>query len=311
MWAPAPSKFTYQWKADGKAISKATGSTFKLTSAQRNKKITVTVTASKTAYTSKTMTSRATGKVAPQPPKYQTPAGLRNINYDGVPGFGGCGFNLTPGMNGLKVQMVADKLGVRQGFQSMSPLLRSRVKRFQASRRIPATGVVDKRTWTAMGFSAASWTGIDCYKRGLRINRDSTRAQIINAFVATSMEYRGRRYIWGGANTPSQGADCSGMIIQALYSIGINPNPNNTVNHALPAWRSSRNMYALSGLRHVPISKVQRGDIVFYAMGGRAINHVAVYIGNGQIIEELPGGGRISGLRSHRGLQAQAVRPVP
>ncbi len=137
---------------------------------------------------------------------------------------------------------------------------------------LPATGVVDERTWTAMGFSASDWTALDCYKRPVRIVPGSSRQAIIEAFVATALEYNGSRYIWGGANRPDQGADCSGLIIQALYSIGIDPDPNNTVNHALPTWRSSRNLYDAPGFVHVPISQLQRGDVVFYAVGSPTIN---------------------------------------
>lgn len=59
-WAVTPS---YQWYANGKAIAKATKSTVTLTSAQRGKTITVTVTGKKAGYTTTTKTSKATAKV--------------------------------------------------------------------------------------------------------------------------------------------------------------------------------------------------------------------------------------------------------
>ncbi len=62
-WGPAPVALTYQWKANGTAISGATATTYKPTSATVGKTITVTVTGKKTAYTTATRTSTATAAV--------------------------------------------------------------------------------------------------------------------------------------------------------------------------------------------------------------------------------------------------------
>ena len=61
-WSPAPT-FTYQWYANGKKISKATKASFKVTSAQKGKRITVAVTAKRPYYTTLIKTSPATSKV--------------------------------------------------------------------------------------------------------------------------------------------------------------------------------------------------------------------------------------------------------
>lgn len=66
-WAPSPS-FSYQWYANGKPISGATRSTFKLTPNQFGTTITVKVTGKRSTYVTASRTSKATGKVvAPQP----------------------------------------------------------------------------------------------------------------------------------------------------------------------------------------------------------------------------------------------------
>lgn len=57
-------KLSYRWYANGSSISGATKATFKLTSKQVGKKITVKVTATKTGYASKVKTSASTAKVA-------------------------------------------------------------------------------------------------------------------------------------------------------------------------------------------------------------------------------------------------------
>lgn len=63
-WSPKPSKITYQWKANGKAIAGATKKTYKVTSKVAGKRITVTVKVTKTGYLTTSKTSSKTAKVA-------------------------------------------------------------------------------------------------------------------------------------------------------------------------------------------------------------------------------------------------------
>jgi Leucine-rich repeat (LRR) protein len=63
-WTPTPATLTYQWKADGSAITDATNSTYTLTAADTDKVITVEVTGTLSGYTTKTAQSAATSKVA-------------------------------------------------------------------------------------------------------------------------------------------------------------------------------------------------------------------------------------------------------
>ncbi|TDL42244.1 hypothetical protein [Microbacterium oleivorans] len=58
------TRLSYQWYANGKAISKATKSTFTVPSNLKGKKITVKVTGTKSGYATVSTTSRATGAVA-------------------------------------------------------------------------------------------------------------------------------------------------------------------------------------------------------------------------------------------------------
>ncbi|MEO7269571.1 MAG: carboxypeptidase regulatory-like domain-containing protein, partial [Knoellia sp.] len=59
-WGPAPVTLAYQWKRAGVAITGATASTYQLTGSETGKTITVTVTGSKSGYTSVAKTSAAT-----------------------------------------------------------------------------------------------------------------------------------------------------------------------------------------------------------------------------------------------------------
>jgi cell wall-associated NlpC family hydrolase len=71
--------------------------------------------------------------------------------------------------------------------------------------------------------------------------------------------------------------------------------------------RVSRNQYNAG--RKVPISQVRPGDMVFYSSGGGPIHHVAMYIGNGRMIEAPYTGAnvRVTAMRT-RGLMPMATR---
>ncbi|MDN0194208.1 IPT/TIG domain-containing protein [Streptomyces sp. S.PNR 29] len=62
-WSPAATSYSYQWYANGKAISGATKSSVVLKSAQKGKKITVKVTAHRTGHKDGSAVSKATGTV--------------------------------------------------------------------------------------------------------------------------------------------------------------------------------------------------------------------------------------------------------
>lgn len=64
-WTPTGATHTYQWLADGKAISGAASATFRPGGAQFGKRISVSVTASKSGYTPVKSASASTAAVAP------------------------------------------------------------------------------------------------------------------------------------------------------------------------------------------------------------------------------------------------------
>ncbi len=82
----------------------------------------------------------------------------------------------------------------------------------------------------------------------------------------------GTDYVWGGTNMKT-GVDCSGLCYAAYKKYG----------YTLP--RVSRDMAASKNLLSVTpnTSYLKPGDLVFYASGGR-VDHVAMYIGNGQVV---------------------------
>ncbi len=87
--------------------------------------------------------------------------------------------------------------------------------------------------------------------------------------VQEALKYVGNRYVWGGTSL-TNGADCSGYVL-ALYKkmCGI----------SLPHYSGSQSKYG----RAVDAKNAKPGDLFFYG-SGRSISHVAIYIGNGQIV---------------------------
>lgn len=81
-------------------------------------------------------------------------------------------------------------------------------------------------------------------------------------------EFLGNPYVWGGTSL-TNGADCSGYVLSIYKKYGV----------SLP--HSSR-AQANCGTT-ISLSEAQPGDLVFYGKG-KTINHVAIYIGNGQVI---------------------------
>ena len=56
-WTPTPSSYRYQWYRSGVALAGRTGTTYKLTSADKGHTITARVTASRTGYVTGTATT--------------------------------------------------------------------------------------------------------------------------------------------------------------------------------------------------------------------------------------------------------------
>ena len=92
----------------------------------------------------------------------------------------------------------------------------------------------------------------------------SRRAEIANYAV----QFVGNPYVYGGTSL-TNGADCSGFTMSVMAHFGV----------SLPHHSASQ---ANCG-RSISSSEMRPGDLVFYAGSGGTINHVALYIGNGQV----------------------------
>jgi len=86
--------------------------------------------------------------------------------------------------------------------------------------------------------------------------------------VQYAKQFLGNPYVWGGTSL-TKGADCSGFVLSVFKKYGFN------LPHSSGAQSNSG--------RKISMSEAKPGDLIFYGKGG-AINHVAIYIGNGQVI---------------------------
>lgn len=90
------------------------------------------------------------------------------------------------------------------------------------------------------------------------------RVDIVNY----ACQFVGNPYVWGGTSL-TNGADCSGFTMQVYAKYGI----------YLPHHSGSQPAYG----RIIDASEAKPGDLFFYS-SGRSIDHVAMYIGNGQVV---------------------------
>lgn len=86
--------------------------------------------------------------------------------------------------------------------------------------------------------------------------------------VSYALQFVGNRYVWGGTSL-EKGIDCSGFTMRILGKYGI----------SLPHSSKAQPSYGTK----ISASEAKPGDLFFYGSGS-SISHVAIYIGNGQIV---------------------------
>ncbi len=133
---------------------------------------------------------------------------------------------------------------------------------------------------------------------GLGIGGGSTAAvpggrvrgpQAIEYVIRRGASQRGVPYSWGGGaiNGPSAGVDhdagkigydCSGFTRYAFAGVGVQ----------IPKYSGDQ----YSAGRQVSPSQAKRGDLIFWGPGGS--QHVAIYLGNGQMLESSSAAGQVT-----------------
>lgn len=104
--------------------------------------------------------------------------------------------------------------------------------------------------------------------------------------VAYACQFVGNPYVWGG-NSLTNGADCSGFVHEVYAHFGI----------STPRYSQSFKSVG----QPVSLSNIQAGDVVVYD------GHVAIYMGNGCIVEAQS---TSAGITNNRGLRPNKVTAV-
>jgi cell wall-associated NlpC family hydrolase len=85
--------------------------------------------------------------------------------------------------------------------------------------------------------------------------------------IRAALSFVGTPYVWGGASR--SGVDCSGLVMLAYDAAGI----------YLPHYSGGQ----WDDTTRVPLYDIEPGDLLFYGYNGD--EHVAMYVGHGQMIE--------------------------
>jgi murein DD-endopeptidase len=92
-----------------------------------------------------------------------------------------------------------------------------------------------------------------------------------NAVLSRAVNVLGTPYKWGGSS-PSKGFDCSGLVKYAFNDV-----------KALDLPRTSNAMADGHGVK-VARTDLKPGDLIFFKIKGRQVNHVAIYMGDDKFI---------------------------
>lgn len=103
------------------------------------------------------------------------------------------------------------------------------------------------------------------------IPSDSTNAALREALVSYALQFVGNPYVYGG-NSLTNGTDCSGFVNLIYKEFGYS--------------LTRRASLQYHDGRAISVAEMQPGDLIFYPepYDPNDIGHVAIYIGNGQVV---------------------------
>jgi peptidoglycan DL-endopeptidase CwlO len=131
-------------------------------------------------------------------------------------------------------------------------------RRVIAARAAPAQVALAPIPFEAIAFSPQAWL------------HDNPASPTGASAVAIAQHYLGVPYRWGGA-VPASGFDCSGLTRFVYAQLGVN----------LPHYAASQ----FAAFAKLDPAQLQPGDLVFFEPKFDGPGHVALYIGNDQMIE--------------------------
>lgn len=126
-----------------------------------------------------------------------------------------------------------------------------------------ATTINQAKVWPNLGFKG-------------RPTSRTTEAQRAAAVAYAKKQVQARKpYVWGDEGPNS--FDCSGLVYAAYRSAGLN----------WPNWDRLNSALYAGYTKHVPLTELQPGDLLFYSYKGTisTIHHITIYAGGGMMWE--------------------------
>ena len=117
------------------------------------------------------------------------------------------------------------------------------------------------------------WPNIGFKGRSTSRSTPEMRAKAVE-FAKKQVQAR-KPYIWGDEGPNS--FDCSGLVYAAYRAAGL----------GWPNWDRLNSSLYFSYTKHVPLSQLEPGDLLFYSYKGtvNTIHHITIYAGNGMMWE--------------------------
>ena len=142
------------------------------------------------------------------------------------------------------------------------------------------------------------WPDIGFKGRSTSRSTPDMRAKAVE-FAKKQVQAR-KPYVWGSEGPNS--FDCSGLVYAAYRAAGL----------GWPNWDRLNSSLYFSYTKHVPISQLEPGDLLFYSYKGtvNTIHHISIYAGNGMMWEanSTKTGLKFSNIYSIKGLMPYGGR---
>lgn len=166
----------------------------------------------------------------------------------------------------------ADKLMVREQPNTQCAILTKVAENEELEVAEVLDGWVKVNIDSVTGYVSADYVQVyDALPKGITLEQlsygDGVSMTAVD-LIEYAKQFLGNPYVWGGTSL-TNGTDCSGFTMRIFEYFG---------------YSLSRTSGAQSGNgTRVSLSEIRPGDLLFYYHGS-SIGHVAIYIGNGQII---------------------------
>ena len=133
----------------------------------------------------------------------------------------------------------------------------------EANANIAGNTKVYTKIWPNTGF------------KGRSTSRSTPEMRAAAVAFAKKQVLARKPYIWGDEGPNA--FDCSGLVYAAYRSAGL----------GWPNWDRLNSSLYFSYTKHVPLSQMEPGDLLFYSYKGtvNSIHHISIYAGNGMMWE--------------------------